>query len=183
VTKGEYATRKFDDESTIGEAREWLRDAFEEGAYCPCCTRLVKLYKRKLSSGMARTLVIVYRAFQSDSALCWLDVTEYLKQRKVIAANSNTALLRHWGLLEQAPADRFADTKSTGLYRITGLGIQFARGEVDVVRHIYMYNDQVLKRKDPDLSRTTIREALGEKFNYDELMGASPDGSSGESGI
>lgn len=183
MAKGEYATRKFDDDASLGEVREWLRSAFEEGAYCPCCTRLVKLYKRKLSSGMARTLVIVYRAFQSDSTLVWLDVTEYLKQRKVIAANSNTALLRHWGLLEQAPETRDDGSSRTGLYRITGLGIQFARGEVDVVKHIYMYNDQVLNRKDPDLSRTTIREALGEKFNYDELMGASPDGSSGEGGI
>lgn len=183
MAKGEYATRKFPDEATLGEAREWLRGAFEDGAYCPCCTRLVKLYKRKLSSGMARTLIIVYRAFQNDPDLVWLDVTDYLKQRKVIAANSNTALLRHWGLLEQAPETREDGSNRNGLYRITGLGIQFVRGEVDVVKHIYMYNDQVLKRKNADLSRTTIREALGDKFNYDELMRATADQSSGESGI
>jgi hypothetical protein len=175
----EYSKREFEPDADLESARQWLRDNFESGAICPCCTRLVKLYKRKLSSGMARTLLIVYRAFQANRELVWLDVTDYLKQRKVIAANSNTALLRHWGLLEQAPETREDGSSRTGLYRITGLGIQFARGEVDVIRHIYMYNDQVLKRKDPDLSRTTIREALGEKFNYDELMAAMPDGSSG----
>ena len=35
-------------ETTLEEAKQFLRDRFENGAECPCCKQYVKLYKRKL---------------------------------------------------------------------------------------------------------------------------------------
>jgi hypothetical protein len=74
--------------------------------------------------------------------------------------------LRHWGLLEQEPnAD--PTKKDSGNVRITELGCQFVLGKVSVPKGLYQYNDAVERFTE---ETTTCREALGQKFNYDDLM-------------
>ena len=47
----------------------------------------------------------------------------------------------------------------------------FVEGRIRIDRHVFLYNDrQVDLGEDP--GDTDIREALGDKFNYDELMRA-----------
>lgn len=155
--------------TTLEEAKQWLRDRFKDGANCPCCNQFVKLYKRKLNSGMAFTLIKIYQAFEAEPSTDWLDVTHYLRQRKIIAANSNTALLRHWGLLDRKTDSVRPDgSPRVGLYRITERGKRFVLGEIRVPRHIYLYNQTPIRREDTET--ISISEALGEKFNYNELM-------------
>ena len=47
--------------NTIAEAKQYLRKNFKEGTVCPCCDKYVKAYKRKLNSGIARALIIMYK--------------------------------------------------------------------------------------------------------------------------
>jgi hypothetical protein len=44
---------------TITEAKDFLNENYKDGCICPCCNQTVKLYKRKLNSGMARVLRII----------------------------------------------------------------------------------------------------------------------------
>ena len=59
---------------TIKEAKEHLRNNFEEGIDCPCCGQFVKLYKRKLNSGMAATLIRIVK-FNGSSEVHVKDFT------------------------------------------------------------------------------------------------------------
>ncbi|HWY36093.1 MAG TPA: hypothetical protein VNX68_15720, partial [Nitrosopumilaceae archaeon] len=42
---------------TVEEAKKFLRKNFDLGVNCPCCGQLVKNWRRKLDSRMARALI------------------------------------------------------------------------------------------------------------------------------
>lgn len=50
-------------EPTLEQAKQLLRDAVKigEAIECPCCKQMVKIYKRKLNSGMAKALLLIYK--------------------------------------------------------------------------------------------------------------------------
>ena len=157
------------DGKTLAEARPWLEEQAEEGIDCPLCTRYVKIYRRKLSSCMARALLALVRhAMRTNNE--WFDLTQVLKRVGISAANSNAALLRYWNLLEPAPEPTHREDGSphVGIYRVTPLGFRFARGEVELPRRVIIYDHHILGFTD---EHTSIRDALGDKFRYDELMG------------
>lgn len=149
----------------IEEAKERLALGMERGVTCPCCDQFVKLYRRKLSSGMARALICIYHDAVDDQ---WLDVTACLMRRRLSAANTNAALLRYWELLEQMPGERADGSRRVGFYKITSVGREFVTGVMTVPRYIYLYNNTLIER-DCD-ERITIQDALGDRFNYAELM-------------
>lgn len=99
----------------------------------------------------------------------WLHVPSYLIEHKV-NANNDVGLLRHWGLLLPRGDERDDGGKHSGYYRITDRGRAFVRGEVDVEKYIYLYDQKLLPQPLGDRERTTIQEALGDKFNFRELM-------------
>jgi len=105
-----------------------------------------------------------------------------LADRKANMSNM-FGLLSHWELVERMPGERDDGSVRTGWYRITPRGRQFVRGEIGINKYVYTYNSERLKRLNPDTTQIGIREALKEKFDYNELMSATPDGSSGETGI
>ena len=87
---------------------------------------------------------------------------------RVCAANDG-ALLRHWKLIEEVPGIRDDGSKRVGVYVVTDLGRKFVAGAARVPSHIYLYDSQLLRVA----AKTTvgIREALGKRFHYEELMG------------
>lgn len=163
-----------DKDMTLEEAKDWLRARFEEGAECPCCTQLVKLYKRKLNSNMGAAMIALYQA-DLVHPKHWIHLKNYLLQRKRYF--SDAPALRHWQLIEEKPPDLDDGKPRAGYYRITDLGRQFVMGQVSVIKHTYQYNKRLLRRDLPDNSTTTIQQSLGDKFDYAELMAATPDGS------
>ena len=46
--------------STIFEAKEYLKKNLDDGALCPCCKQNVKMYRHKLTSGLALVLIKFY---------------------------------------------------------------------------------------------------------------------------
>lgn len=147
---------------TIAEAKEFMREKFTEGVICPCCNQFVKLYKRSLNSGMAITL---YRILLAKEG--FIDVKEYLRINKYKNSHDWT-LLKFWGLLIPGE-NKVGQTNDT--WRITPEGHDFILHEKKVPKYIYMYNQKVYKVKDNN-EVTTFREALGSKFDYNELMAA-----------
>lgn len=148
---------------TLEEAHTFLRENFDKGENCPCCGQFVKLYKRKLNSGMAITLIRVYKAH----GLSWVNVKDFLRENK----HKNThdwTLLRHWGLIREASHDPLDETKkSSGVWKITVAGERFVKNEVKTLSHIKHYNGNASGFTGEEI---TIVEALGRKFNYPELM-------------
>jgi len=126
---------------------------------CRICRRTVFLGKHKIDSAMARALVRMYR-FHQRYGDEWMDYRNY----RARGESRKHSLLRHWDLVERA--DRKTGP-SAGFWRITELGRDFIDGEVEVPAAAWLYNDTCygfVKRK------TTIRQALGNKFDLDELL-------------
>ena len=155
---------------TIEEAKKFLRRNFEKGVDCPCCGQLVKLYRRKLNSGMAVCLLKILRAESEGHT----DENGYVHVSTVLPQvygfnGTNTEyskLAKGWGLIERR-GDAGEKTRSSGYWRTTESGKLFARGKLRVFSHAYMF-DQRCRGQDGDM--ITIRDALGSKFDYAELM-------------
>ena len=78
--------------------------------------------------------------------------------------------LYHWGLIEEMAKDPGDTTRRTsGLWRPTEKGVQFVQCLLQVPKRVYLYNNEILGWDDQTV---TIRDALGTKFDYAELMGA-----------
>jgi len=144
--------------TTIEEAKKFLNDNFEEGTNCPCCTQNVKQYKVKLTGGMASVLIKFYKEREKG----WLHP---IKDFKTI--NGDYAKLRHWGLLRKNENNTDPSVKASGLWAITIAGISFIEGDCLVPEKVKLFNNQFYGYSGEQI---TIRQALGNKFNYEELM-------------
>lgn len=158
------------DSRTVDEVRAWLSSVFDSGAPCPCCDQLVKLYQRKLPAPTARALIVVYQ--ESEEGFVHLPslVAEKLPWLAGQGGYAGT-MARHWALIEGMPAQRDDGSDRTGMYRLTMRGRLFVRGLVAIPKYALLYNDELLGHVGPDVF---IREALGHKFDYDELMAGHP---------
>jgi hypothetical protein len=158
--------------ATLEEARAWLKARVDHGVECPCCTQFAKVYKRKINSSMACVLVLVHRFFR-ESQEPWLHVPSYLTGLTLppvvkAAIRGDWAKFAHWGCLEALDAERADGSKRVGFWRITDTGKDFVRGSVKLPKYALMYSERCLGLQGPDI---TIRDALGSKFHYGELMG------------
>lgn len=145
--------------TTIAEAREWLEDRLDEGAECPCCTQNVKVYRRKITSPMARGLLKQYREVgrrPAHSASLVRDETHEFSQ------------LAWWGLIAEEPGTR-DDGGRAGWWSITALGESFALDLVRLPKYVRIYDGRVLETED-DGETVDIHDALSERFNYGDLM-------------
>lgn len=149
------------DNTPLGTARRWLRDRVDEGERCPCCTQLAKVYRRALNAGMARALIAMYRAGGTD----WIHKPTVLKG--LGSAARDESILRYWGLLEEEK-DRRPDGGRSGWWRVTDAGEEFVLGATTVPKHARIYDGRCLGL-DPE-SYISIKDALGNKFDYDALM-------------
>ena len=155
-------------DDTIAEGKAFLRENAEKGTECPCCGQFVKIYRRKLNSAMACALVYLYKRENREADEGWIHVENYLKSQNIPASiRGDFPKLRYWGLIEQFEGQREDGSTRVGLYRITEKGELFVEGQLAVNKYILLYNQKLLGR---DGDATTIQDALGDKFNYEELM-------------
>ncbi len=154
-------------------ARPLFEKAFtDEPANCPCCQQLVKVYERKITSGMARAIILIYRHSKNDPSWPlqspWLHVDRLLvTERAPTGVRGDYHKLRFWGLLEQKAERRDDDSPRNGFWRITTLGAGFVRDGVAVPGRAIIYNGECLGLEGASV---TIKDAIGTKFNYAELM-------------
>lgn len=148
------------DELSLAAAQQLLHANLRDGINCPCCGRFAKVYRRKINASMARALILLHHA---DG---WVHLFSYLTERG--CQHSDAALLRHWGFIEARGDERADGNPHSGVYRITLEGTDFAYGNTAAPRYVLLYNDTVQGFSDEE---TDVWEALGDKFNYRELMG------------
>ena len=140
-------------------ARDELTQKLDEGTICPCCGQHAKRYKRKIHSGMARWLIWLVREYAASGGQ-WVDI------KRSPQRGGDYAKLGHWGLIEQAPPD--TTHNRSGMWRPTQKGFDFAHNVIRVPAYVLMYNGQIDGWAP---STVSIRDALGEKFDYLQLMG------------
>lgn len=164
-------------QTTYAEIRAWLREHAADGAICPCCRLEAKVYKRKLNSSMAYVLLLMVGEMQLNGG-AYMHVPSMLNRKrlkpKVAAAlRGDYAKLKHWGFIEQEKRPRRVSgedkgKRTLGNWRPTERGIAFVRGEIDAPSHAVLYGKRCLRLVEE--TRTTINGALGDKWNYVELM-------------
>lgn len=156
---------------TLEEAKEQLNNELEIGTICPCCGRFAKTYKRKITSAMAWGLILIYKHYRDNKFYDeFLHIENFFKNIKNLPSSirGDITKLRHWGLIESLKEKRSDGNPQSGYYRITNLGIRFVRSEIKVKEHMLIYDDKVQSFIG---KYVTITDCLGNKFNYDELVG------------
>ncbi len=144
---------------SLAEAQERVRVGKVRGIFCPCCNQFAKIYNRKLNSAMAHSLILLMK-FCKQNEDEWINVESFLAARRIRATDFYK--LKFWGLVE-----RHAKSST---WRLTSSGVNFAMGKITVPKRVQLYNDQLL---DVSSEQITVVEALGERFNYYELMAAA----------
>ncbi|MEX2716777.1 MAG: hypothetical protein Q6370_010790 [Candidatus Sigynarchaeota archaeon] len=157
--------------ATAEDAKVFVQQNLQQGVTCPTCGQFCKVYRRKLNATMALALILIYQFFKNNPHAEWLHVAAFLVKvkRDSSIAGGDVVKLRYWGLLERAKGERDDGSDRVGRYRITELGRQFVEGKVKVASHVLLYNQMLLGVSSEMIS---IREALGTRFRYDELMRA-----------
>jgi hypothetical protein len=149
---------------SLEEARRFHTANIRDGIECALCGRFDKIYKRKLNSGMARVLILLYKADKKEP-LKWVHVLQDLPD----VTGGDYGKMVEWGLLKKREgAKEEDDNPDNGYYRITAKGQVFCQGQIKVPKYLYFYHDRLWPVEDDEL--TTIQEALGTKFNWNELM-------------
>jgi hypothetical protein len=151
----------FDEAMPLHEARDVLRELVDDGCACPCCTQFAKVYRRPIHAAMAVDLIRCYRY----AGQAWFLLTDVVGKR----GTGDVTKLRYWGLMQQAEGKREDGSKRIGVWRITPAGVAWLNAHTAVPRWARVYDSRCLGLiGDP----VTIRDALGARFNYDELMRA-----------
>lgn len=146
---------------TLGEARDRLRVLVDEGHECPCCTQYAKVYRRKINSSMAHDLIVMWRAFGTD----WGYLPD-LRSKRSLKGNREESKLRYWGLVREDP-ERREDGGRAGWWRITPEGVLFVTDRIRVPKYARIYDARCLGLQGEPIG---IRDALGDRFDYQELM-------------
>ena len=157
---------------TLDDARELFIDHLDKGTECPCCGRYTKRYKRKLNCGMAWMIIQIYqKCCRSESMV--LHVADCFLAEKKNAVAQEYSKLRFWGLLFPVESDDpkvQREQPGSGFWRLTPEGVAFVTGRTTIPKHVFLVNG---KREGFSDERVTIRQCLGNKFDYDELMAPS----------
>lgn len=142
------------------EARNWISEKLNggESVICPCCGQHAKIYKRKINAGMAVALIKMYRHAGRD----WFNLPAIHNQWQ----SRDEAGLRYWGLIQEA-RERREDGGRAGWWRVTEDGERFIRGITPEPKYALIYNGT---RIGFDGDPVFIRDCLGDKFSYEELM-------------
>lgn len=156
--------------ATLEEAKKFLRDNWDDGAICPACTQVVKLYKRPITSSMAYALILIYKYLESHPDMEWVHMNNYLNTIEGLpfpVKSGDNAKLRYWGLIEEMLEVRKDGSKRAGYWRVTELGKQFVNEEIGVQEYAKVFGSKCYGLAGEHVG---IKDALGKKFNYKELM-------------
>jgi len=133
---------------------------------CEVCRNPTTTYDRKLHAAMVATLVAWWGVW-GDYAWHSLNDLYKLKSNLTTVRGGDFAKLIYWGFIEERPKTD-ENKKNTGIYRITEDGVAFVLGKTRFSRSAYVYNDHVMGWSE---ELVNVYEALGDTFDYNELMG------------
>lgn len=166
-------------EPTVSQAKaDWDLTIRGKGGYCSCCGKWGKVYRHGISHSMMKALLWM----ASTHGVNWVNMPKQAPRELI--QTYTFATLKWWGLIqplhiehevnvgEDADGEQvlvYGDsaTRSSGIWRVTPIGMQFAKGLVQVPKHVFLYNDTL---KDVSIETIYIKDCVGKKFNYSEIM-------------
>lgn len=168
-------TEIFGAEASLTEARAQLQVKLKDGTRCPCCDQHAQIYRRIITSSMAYCMILITRYYDTMPGDGWLHVASFIAGQDQISGRTRAAIrgdfakLLYWNLLEERPLTRPDGNGRAGYYRLTSTGKWFVDGSVRVPKVAVVYNGQCLRLDDSE-GYITIHDALGKKFNWNNLM-------------
>jgi len=159
--------------TTLNSAKDYIQQNMEDGVTCPCCNQFVKLYNRKLYHSIVAALIYFWRLGAANK---WVHTDMLLRSETLAIRNSghgDFAKLAYWGLIKPKPSPADPTKKESGYWMITNLGVRFIKGEETVQETAKIYNGNLVSFTGKPIS---VSDALGNHFNYSELMGRVADG-------
>lgn len=154
-------------QDTLSKAKRQVEHLLDHGSHCPCCGQYCKVYRRKFTWEMAAWLIWVYQEYCAAKKfragfIALVDVRQYSLR------GGDYAKTAYWGLAERKPKDPEDKARRTsGLWKPTEKGEDFVQQRISIPSHAYVYNNEVKWFSD---SKVDIIQALGNKFDYEELM-------------
>tara|TARA_R110000782_G_scaffold33316_1_gene80521 strand:- start:1823 stop:2305 length:483 start_codon:yes stop_codon:yes gene_type:complete len=147
--------------TTLAESKEWLQDNVEGGAICPCCERLDKVYNRKIGDATVRIIFALYKHSQQNVG-SYFPIEAFVPDQKY---GRDFPILRLIDLLERADNDD-PTKKTSGQYRLTEKGANFARGLLAIPERLIIYHNELIGVSENNKFITEFWP----NFNYQELM-------------
>jgi len=150
-------------------AKRHVEQEATAGVTCPCCGQYVRRYRRTITSGMARALIMMRNASR-DNRGQWLNVLPVLDESPdAVRLRADYTKLRFWGLIDNKEARRKDGSKRVGVWKVTPLGYAFAEGLAWIPKYRTIQNNELIDEDDTG-GQVNIAEALGAEFNYAEIM-------------
>lgn len=153
----------------MGQINPEVLHGLRKGIHCPSCGRWAQKYKRHIYATMVETLIRLYRISKRNPDKRFFHIDEFVKDTRGVAF----ATTSYWGLVKRQPLDHDDTAKKTsGMWALTKKGRQFLRGEIEIEKYAFVYNDTVIDFSDETFS---VHEALNGKFDYSKLMSGKYD--------
>ena len=146
----------------LSEAKKAFRKAIGgDGMHCPCCGKWGKVYGYKINATIARGLIWMHH---NEDESGWVNIQE---GPRWLLRSKSLSTAKHWGLIERKAKDPAMDLHFSGIWRLTTKGIAFIKGRITVEEKAFVFDDEVVMFSK---AHTNIKDALGKKFSYEELM-------------
>lgn len=145
-------------QTTLTEAKDWLRAQLPKGARCPCCNQHVQVYRRPMYGTLARALIACYLAGGTDRYVHSSDLGITLR-------GGEMGKLAYFQLVVEERAQR-PDGGRTGYWRVTPLGADWLFGRRKVSKYAWVYDGQVRGYDGPMVS---VADVLDEPFDLRSL--------------
>ena len=131
---------------------------------CPTCGRHSRMYKRKLHTGIALALI---KLFHAGGAQDFVHISSIMTKKDEEISGFDISIARFWKLVEtreKAPDKR---TKSSGQWKLTRHGQAFVMNQLKIQKYAMLFDNRCTGFYGDDVG---IKDCLGNKFNYEELM-------------
>lgn len=148
------------DQSSLEEAKVWLRAELRRGAACPCCKQNVRLHPRKVTKGVLAELLAVYRVAGTSQ---WCDLSALKQARQCPAGGTQLGKAEYHGLVEHGRGDD-VNGAPRGYWNVTILGERFIRDEYIIPQSTALvYDGAVISYEGGSWS---VHDAWRETFDF-----------------
>lgn len=144
---------------TVEEAQAYINENREEGVECPCCGHKSKVWEKPLIGTAVADLIRLVRFWEKNGVPA--HISEFTTQR------SNFYTLSYWGLIMKGEVEVDNKKRSSGYWVPTIKGGDFVEGKITIPSIAATYNNKLVEFRGRQIG---VKEALGKKFNYEELM-------------
>jgi hypothetical protein len=141
----------------------WQETIKREAAICPCCDRVGRINKYRLTKPLALALRWMMVHGAGDG---WVNVQS--KAPRWMLRSKSYPSLEYWGLVE-------SKSKRSGIWRVTPKGVSFVTGSLMVPSAVYIYDANVMAW---DAEQTSFCGCFDHSFDFDEMMSYTFDWSS-----